>query len=307
MKQIPLLPLGNLFVTPRELPKAYQHLSDFSVIIVGSGCPISAIGRSHPSALVQYQGKYFLVDIGEGTCRRLAEGGIDTGKIENVLFTHHHADHDAGYPYFMLESWKQGRRRLNLVGPPKTKLQHEKFTAFYAEDLQTIHPELDPNTTIQEYEDKSKFSLDGVEISSAKLTHIEHNLGLRFQVGDKSIVISGDTSYDPALVALAKDADILVMDSGPMPTLGFLGVGNPPPKKAKLGSNAPDVENAFEKPPHPLEGEVSRIAIEAGVKTLVITHYFPVAVDEEATLAMMREEGFQGNLVFGRDLLEIAL
>lgn len=311
MKQIPILPLGDLAVTPRKGPDLYKHIADFSVVILGSGCPVAVMGRSHPSALVQYKGNYFLVDVGEGTTMRLAEGGIPVGAMKNIFFTHHHADHDAGYNYLMISSWMNGRTDLELVGPPKTRALHEMYVNYYAEDLK-YRSALEGSPlaamyegNIREFEDKGEFDLDGVHITTAKLTHTEHNIGYRFEVDGKVIVISGDTSYDPALVELAKGADLLVMDSGPMPTSDFLGA-----KPAGGGGKKPHVANQvddglFAVPPHPLKGEVARIATEAGVKTLILTHYSPVQVDEEKAKEQFVAEGFHGNVVFSRDLMEI--
>ena len=44
------------------------------------------------------------------------------------------------------------------------------------------------------------------------MTHTMYNLAYRFEVGGRSIVISGDTAYDSDLVRLAKNVDILVLD-----------------------------------------------------------------------------------------------
>ena len=52
--------------------------------------------------------------------------------------------------------------------------------------------------------------------------------------------------------------------------------------------------------------EVGRVAQEAGVKTLVLSHYVPDGNDdaERAWLPLARRH-FRGEVVLGRDLLEI--
>lgn len=305
-----LAPEGCPSVTPHGGVTPYQPTDPFSVILLGTGCPETTIGRGFPSTLVQYKGNYFLVDVGEGTNTRLAQGGISNGAIKNVLFTHHHADHDCGYPYFLIDSWMSGRRTLNLVGPPKTEELHNLTLKLFAEDITyrasrgTVPEAAMYQANIQEFEDKGTFQLDGVTISTAKLTHTSHNIGYRFEADGVVIVVSGDTSYDPALVELAKDADILVMDAGNMASTGFIGA-SAPDKKPQMGK--PPVRRNMENcsvSPHPGPGEVARMANEAGVKSLVLTHFLPMAIDEEAALADLRQHGYQGTVVFGRDLME---
>ncbi len=308
MKVNALRPEGDIFVTPKKGPALYEPNSDFSVITIGTGCPITVMGRSFPCTMIQYKGNYFLVDVGEGTLYRLAEAGIPCGKIKNVFFTNHHADHVAGYSYFAISSWMNGRDELDLVGPPGTRAIHEGFINYYEEDLNyraTLMNRARETTyqaNIREIEDKDAFTIDGINITTAKMIHTAHNIAYRFEVDGKSIVVSGDTTFTPALVELARDADILVMDSGAMVVKAPLA-GPMKPKEADVSEDL----SRCTVPPHPLKGEVARIGREAGVKTMVITHYGPVLVDEEATRAQLKEEGYEGQVIFGRDLMEIGL
>lgn len=304
-----LVPEGCPTVTPHRGLPIYHPTDVFSVILLGTGCPETTLGRGFPSTLVQYRGNYFLVDVAEGTNTRLAQGGIHNGDIKNVFFTHHHADHDAGYPYFLIDSWMSGRAQLNLVGPPKTRELHELTLKLFAEDISYrasrsfASEEAMYQANIHEYEDKSSFTLDGVAISTAKLTHTAHDIGFRFEAEGMVIVVSGDTSYDPALVELAKDADILVMDVGFVPNHGFIGASAP----GSLGGGKPPGKRNMADcsvNPHPAPGELARMAMESGVKTLILTHFLPMEIDEEATIADLRQGGFTGEVVFGRDLME---
>jgi ribonuclease Z len=300
--------------TAHKGPFLYQHKSEFCVITIGTGCPEPVIGRSGPCTLVQYKGNYFLVDVGDGATKRLCEIGIPPAAIKNVIFTHHHADHNEGYTKWLINSWMTGRKSLNLVGPPTTKDFHEMLLKFYTEDLQyraTLQGlPLDAmyNAKIQEFTGANNFELDGVKISTAELTHTMYNLGYRFEVDGKVIVVSGDTSYDVDLITLAKDADVLIMDSGMVPNKGFIGATTPMAEGAEKKSGPPPAppknEDKTSVMPHPGPGQVATMAIAANVKTLVLTHFPPIIVDAEATIKAIKDAGFKGEVIMGQDLME---
>jgi ribonuclease BN (tRNA processing enzyme) len=114
----------------------------------------------------------------------------------------------------------------------------------------------------------------------------------RFDCPDRSIVISGDTAPSDALVALAKDADVLVHEALYEP--GAPGEPGSALRKHIMDSHTP-VEDA------------GRIATRAGVRTLVLSHLVPSEnppVTDEQWLAAARTT-FAGRIVVGRDLLEL--
>ncbi|MDB4609934.1 MBL fold metallo-hydrolase [Verrucomicrobia bacterium] len=300
---------------PKPGPYLYKHKSDFSVITVGTGCPEPVIGRSGPCAMVQYKGNYFLVDVGAGTTKRLCEMGISPGAIKNVLFTHHHADHNEGYTKWLINSWMVGRTSLDLVGPPTTKAFHELLVTFYAKDLkyratlQGLPLEAMYNAKIQEFEGANTFNIDGVKISTAELTHTMYNLGYRFEVDGKVIVVSGDTSFDEDLITLAKDADVLIMDSGMVPNTAMIGASMPMAEDAAKKSGPPPAPpkntDKTSVRPHPGPGEVAKMAMGANVKKLVLTHFPPFMIDEAKTIQEIKDAGFKGEVIIGEDLMEI--
>ena len=57
---------------------------------------------------------------------------------------------------------------------------------------------------------------------------------------------------------------------------------------------------------HTLSGEVGKIATEAGVKALALTHFVPPAAEREALLAEVAAD-FAGPIVLAEDLLRIDL
>ena len=120
----------------------------------------------------------------------------------------------------------------------------------------------------------------------------------RFDGADRSIVISGDTTPVDSLVRLARGADVLVhealYDTAAVDRL----VASVP--------NASDLRRSILSH-HTTAEEAGRVAAEAGVKTLVLSHLIPAedpAITEEMWAAAARTH-FDGHVVVAKDLMEL--
>jgi ribonuclease Z len=83
--------------------------------------------RAGPSALVVHHSageehpSLYLVDAGRWVTQRLAQAQVPWLDIEAVLFTHHHMDHDIGWPDLFMTGYNMGRReKWQVYGPPPT-------------------------------------------------------------------------------------------------------------------------------------------------------------------------------------------
>jgi ribonuclease BN (tRNA processing enzyme) len=119
----------------------------------------------------------------------------------------------------------------------------------------------------------------------------------RFDCPDRSIVFSGDTRPSKNLVRLAKGADVLVHEVMYLPALEHL-IGTE--------TNAKTLREHL-LASHTTTEQVGRIATEAGVKTLVLSHFVPggapFVADDVWRDAV--SPGFKGEIVVGRDLMEL--
>jgi ribonuclease BN (tRNA processing enzyme) len=135
---------------------------------------------------------------------------------------------------------------------------------------------------------------DRVKVTCAIVDHplVPLAFAYRFDCPDRSIVISGDTHQSSALVKLARGADVLVHEALWLP-------GAPGAPGSALRKHVVDSHTAVE--------EAGRIATQAGVKTLVLSHFVPSEtpqVTDEQWEAAARTT-FSGRIVVGRDLLEV--
>src|SRR5262249_58634616 len=94
---------------------------------------------------------------------------------------------------------------------------------------------------------------------------IKHAYGFRFDTTDRSIVISGDAKYAAELVKLAKGADVLVHEAVYLPSL------------AKLLARVPDARTLRKHlvDSHTAPEDVGKVAAEAQIKTVVLSHLVP--------------------------------
>jgi ribonuclease BN (tRNA processing enzyme) len=259
-----------------------------SVTTLGTGTPRFSNERSRPAALVTFNGMKILVDAGTGTERRLHDAGIDPAQIDHLLITHHHIDHNAELPLLLVTgSVRQSLK--TIAGPPGTSGYVQYLQDFYMEDMlyrtrrRNIGEQSLRNIDLHDMEGGEALELDGLKITTARVNHTIHTVAYRFEVEGDSIVISGDLSYSESLVELAKGADILVMDSGGMPSADGSGrqrtsPGNRRPQdrpQDRPGGDRPGRERA-----HGSVEDVARMANEAGAATLVLTHIGHDRVDE---------------------------
>jgi ribonuclease Z len=89
------------------------------LIILGCGSALPASGRNPTSQVLEHNGKYFLIDCGEGTQTRLRENKLSFNKITTIFISHLHGDHYLGLPGLISSMQLLGRTNtLNLFGPP---------------------------------------------------------------------------------------------------------------------------------------------------------------------------------------------
>jgi ribonuclease BN (tRNA processing enzyme) len=128
------------------------------------------------------------------------------------------------------------------------------------------------------------------------------SLGFRFDFKDRSIAFSGDTAPSEAVASLAKDADVLVHEAMYVPAVEQY-------IKDQVARGRPaKVEDfmAHMKADHTPVEDVGRIAQEAGVKKLVLSHLTP-AIDSisDDTWRASAAKYFKGEIIVGKDLMVV--
>lgn len=88
------------------------------VKILGSNSAAPAHRRNQTSQLVNVEGRFYLIDCGEGTQLQLKRFRIRAQRINNIFISHLHGDHYLGLMGLLSTMHLLGRKKaLNLYGP----------------------------------------------------------------------------------------------------------------------------------------------------------------------------------------------
>ena len=254
-----------------------------SAVVCGSRSPLPGPG-AEVCILVKAGNDIFVVDIGDGSAANIREWNIPYNQVRAVLFTHLHSDHISDLADFHLSSWINQNRgsKLNVYGPKGVDLVTEGFEKAYQLDYQYRHDhhgkEIAPITVAGfnpisiDVGQSVVLEKDGLKITVFEVSHnpIKPAFGYRFDYKDRSIVISGDTSYNENLIKKSQNADVLFHDA-----LSINIIEGMQAFMEKIGRDG--VWQILEdiKEYHATTLEAAKAANEANVTHLVLYHLVP--------------------------------
>jgi len=136
-----------------------------------------------------------------------------------------------------------------------------------------------------------------IRVTAVAVTHgwAAPALAYRFDTADGSVVFSGDTSVNENLIALARNADILVHQVADLSYLRRHGMDDA--ELARMAALHTDVT------------QVGSVAERAGARELILSHYLPAEPDAitDAQWAHRAANGFSGTTTAGHDGLRRTL
>ncbi len=295
--------------TPEQLQAALKDAKGTKLVLLGTGAgPVPGRSRHMTSHVMLSSGAAYVLDCGLGVTDQFARTGIPFGALRSIFITHHHPDHNIEYGPLLVIGWMQGMHLdVRAFGPPPLKQMTEDFLraykttiGFWAEDLK-----LKPLGTIDVSEVSAAGPVtqdDNVKVSAIVVQHppVKPALGYRFDFKDRSIAFSGDTVALDAVAQLARGADILVHEAMYLPAVE-------PYIRSQIARGQPGTVEDFMahmKADHTPVEDVGRIAHEAGVKTLVLSHLTPsLDTISDETWRAEAAKHFKGEIVVGKDLI----
>jgi ribonuclease BN (tRNA processing enzyme) len=247
------------------------------ITVVGSGTVVPRLERRQSCVVVRAGGQTLVFDLGSGAVRGMLRSGLDPLVVERIFFTHFHPDHTVDVvPLLFAINYGAPEKRtlpLYLTGPePFLRFWGsvmEVWGAWMAGDYATLVSELPQECS-------SPIDLAGCRLSWAPAEHRNESIAYRLDGASGAFVYTGDTEYSQSVIELARGADTLLVE-------------------CSFPDDAP-------VPGHLTPSGVARIAREAGVRRVVLTHIYPAVEDLDLITEVGRD--FDGEILVAEDGLE---
>ena len=301
---IPFCAQAQLSATPPTLSK------DVEIVFLGTGSPVPNADRQGPSLAIVANGKAYLVDAGSGVVRQ-ANSAFQRGipalqpvELDIAFLTHLHSDHTLGLPDLIFTPWIAERTKpLRLYGPEGTKEMSSHILEAFKEDIQVRTTGLESGNTTgyrveaHDVQPGNVYQDGNVSVKAFLVKHgsWKEALGYRFDVGGKSIVVSGDTSPAESVVEACAGCDALIHEV-------YSGKGQ------NLNKLSMSVEQwmKYESEFHTSTVELGQIGAKAKAKMLILTHWGLLGNAKEDDLVREIRQEYSGPIVIARDLDVIA-
>ena len=215
-----------------------------------------------------------MLDCGAGAVHALARYDVEWEEMTHLFISHFHVDH-VGELASLFQAFKYGMRRrrtstLMVVGPQGLDRVIYGLRHAFGEDL--FSPGFTVEFRLLPPEGHIQLGRTG-RLSVAKTPHTEESLAVRIDTPNASLCYTGDTDYSEELVVFFRNADLLISECS--------------------------FRERREGVPHLSIRDAARIASEAGVRRMVVTHfYFEV---EAATLKTQLQNDYSGEVLIGSD------
>jgi ribonuclease BN (tRNA processing enzyme) len=272
------------------------------------GGPAVRPGSAMPtSSLLELAGEILLIDCAIGVTRSIVETGLRLTDLRTIFITHLHSDHVLELGPLLYTAWTTGLTEpVTVYGPKGTAAYWDAFLSAMTFD-HDIRIDDEGRTPIRdliqmtEYGEGDVAQIGCVRVRALRVCHppVTDTFALRFDAPGRAVVFSADTCYFPPLAEFARGADVLVHEA--MLTEGVdrlvaRTAGGERLRRHLLASHTP-------------AADVGRIASQAMVGRLVLTHLVPID-DPELTEAHWQAEAathWNGTTIVGGDGLVIPL
>jgi ribonuclease Z len=297
------------------------------IVFLGTAGSMPTENRNLPAIAILYQGWVLLLDCGEDIQRQIERAGIGLNKKMSVFITHNHADHLLGLPGLLLRFSLLGRIKPLKVYGPKDLIEYVKVnqsTINLGTTFETIVYAVEPGVVFQE---------DNLIVNAFEVNHRGFALGYKIilekQTGEfipKRAENLG-IPQGPLWGKLASGESIRLENglevhpedvTGPRPrplSIVYSGDTRPCDTLRDAASNANiliceamyTTEHAHlaEERGHSTASDAAKIALDANVGLLVLTHYSPRYFDGSEILNEGKD--IFSNTILARDLMRITI
>ena len=241
-----------------------------NLTLLGTGTCQIEFERRASSVLLELDGTYILFDCGHGVVQRLLEAGVEHQQVQHIVLSHFHPDHVSDLvPFLQAGAWS----RRN----PRTQDLHIYGPAGVQRVVNGLMDVFGANSlqqpsyavVVHEVTDEH-FEIDSHHCEFLSLPPAG-NHGLRFKWRGRSYALTGDSYFHAEEIAFLKDTDLAVIDSG-----------------------------------HIEDREIVELAVASQAKLIVCSHLYR-EIDAARLQMQAVQEGYQGTILVGRDLMSFVL
>src|SRR3989338_2735500 len=193
-----------------------------------------------PCILIDSKDQYVVFDAGNGLYK--LDSFIKEDKPIYLFISHFHIDHVSGFHVLNKFNFKQG---LDIYVP---EIKKEAFDLLVAPPFTIAPNKLRMRVDIHELSE-GEYTVP-LKVTCLELFHSYRGFGYRFELEGKIICYSGDTGVCDNSYSLFKNADVLIHECSLLPGQKY---------EKEWGHVSPT--------------EAARLAKDAGIKKLVLTHF----------------------------------
>jgi ribonuclease Z len=286
------------------------------VALCGSGGPFADPRRACACEAVIAGKSLYVVDTGPGSERKLELMKLNPGQVKAVLLTHFHSDHIGDLGELMLKRWAGGSKKmpLEVFGPKGVETVVNGFNQAYSldDEYRILHhgPETVPPTGAGGLARPFDFPAgkeeviiieeNGLKVTAFLVDHgpVKPAVGYRFDYKGRSVVISGDTSPSRILSHQAGNVDLLVHEALQRQMVQILQKVSQKSGRINTAKVVGDIQNYHTSPE-----EAAKIAKEAGVRHLLLTHLIPPLPVSDLKSAFLGDAKkiYHGPITIGED------
>jgi len=182
------------------------------VIFLGTSGAVASARADNTSLLIDTPEDKIVVDLPGSLVGKLAKLGYNFRKVRDVFLTHSHPDHIYGLSS-VIHSNYGFKNHLRIYGSAQTIAFAIVLRKLFNLEDQALYP------TISFYKIKPDlkkpfYSSGELSVCAFPVKHSQGSLGFKFvfKKSGKTVVFTGDTAKNPALVKIALGCDYLIHD-----------------------------------------------------------------------------------------------
>jgi ribonuclease Z len=270
--------------------------ADLRVHLIGTGGPELTPERAGMSTLIDVNGRKFLFDAGRGALQNIYLSRIHPNEVTKVFLTHLHNDHFEGLPSLWITPWFMFARKqkIEVWGPPGTAEMVQGMRHMLNHDIERRsnpvfrREDLDVKTT--EVGEGVVYDEGGIKITAFPVEHVDGNpaFGYRLDAGNRSVLISGDTTYSENVVKYGNRVDLMVHNVAAFSE-----------RMTKAGEMKPVLEKLTT--PEQAAQIFSKAMPRLAVFSHIVKKELPGAAGDAVVIQRTRQAGYSGPLQMGLD------